>query len=123
MPETFEKLNIWIDASGLAIDIAKYAPQFPDFQRFGLSSQVLRSSNSIAANIAESQGRYTYQDKIRVLYIARGELFETISHLKIASELGYMDSNYFKVVVTKYYILLHSLNSYIYMLKKKKLTN
>ncbi|MBU1132605.1 four helix bundle protein [Patescibacteria group bacterium] len=63
---------------------------FPQEERFGLISDIRRSANSIIANIAESHGRYYYLDKIRVLYIARGEIEEVSSHLAVATGLQYL---------------------------------
>ena len=93
MSENFQKLKIWEMGYELVLQVASLVSEFPDIQKYGLSVQLLKSSNSIIANIAEAQGRFTYADKIRVLYIARGELYETLSHLKVALGLSYIDNN------------------------------
>lgn len=59
----------------------------PD-ERFGLTPQVRRSAVSIAANIAEGQGRLHRGDFRHHLSIARGSLYETESHLFVAHRLN-----------------------------------
>ena len=39
--------------------------------------QLIRSADSVGANIAEAAGRWTPADKRRLLLIARGSLYET----------------------------------------------
>jgi len=64
-------------------------------EKYALSSQLKRASLSIAANIAEGKGRSSNKDFIRFLYIARGSLEESKSHLIFAKELGYVSESDF----------------------------
>ena len=47
------------------------------FARDTLGKQVVRSADSVAANISEGFGRYHYKENIHFCYIARGSLLET----------------------------------------------
>ena len=118
MPQSFYELDIWKTGYRLVIQVYKITASFPTSEKYGLVDQVRRSANSIIANIAESQGRHSYNDKIRVLYQSRGEIFETRSHLKVAEGLGYIDQHTFKTLDTEYEGLLIGMNIYI-----KYLTN
>lgn len=113
MPPSFYDLEIWKNGYELVLKIYKITHGFPISERFGLIDQIRRSANSIIANIAESQGRYTYNDKIRVLYQSRAEVFETRSHLKVAHGLGYLTKEEFETLDQNYESLLISLNAYI----------
>ena len=113
MPQSLYELEIWKNGYRLALEVYRCSAKFPESERFSLTDQVRRSANSIIANIAESQGRYSYNDKIRVLYQSRGELFETRSHLKIAEGLGYISETVFKKIDQEYENLLIRLNAYI----------
>ena len=75
----------------LLMEIYMVSDLFPEVEKYALTSQMRRSSNSIIANIAESHGRFTYADKVRVLYIARGEITETRSHLSVAFGRKYIE--------------------------------
>ena len=70
---------------GLCHSIAK---KLPSEYRFGLANQIIRSSSSVALNIAEGSGKQTDRDLNKYLNIARGSLFETIAALDILKELG-----------------------------------
>lgn len=82
MSYKFYQLDIWKEGHKLLMEIYKITEVYPKEERYGLISQTRESANSVIANIAEARGRYYYADKIRVLYIARGEIQETQSHLK-----------------------------------------
>jgi four helix bundle protein len=49
----FEKLLIWQKAMDFGEDIYKLSNQFPDREKFNLTSQMCRASDSIALNISE----------------------------------------------------------------------
>ncbi len=113
MPQSFYQLEIWKNGYTRVLNIYRATERFPTSERYGLIDQLRRSSNSIIANIAESQGRHSYNDKIRVLYQSRGEVFETRSHLKVAEGLGYLCNNEFDSLDHEYEGLLIGLNAYI----------
>ena len=120
MPQSFRELDIWKNGYELVLQVYKATEHFPSSERFGLIDQIRRSANSIIANIAESQGRYSYNDRIRVLYQSRGEIFETRSHLKVANGLGYLPEKEFNKLDHDYEGLLIGLNLYIKYLAKSR---
>ncbi|WP_231962757.1 four helix bundle protein [Polaribacter sp. KT25b] len=56
---SFKKLEVWKEAIQLSKDIYKVTSTFPNEEKFGLISQIRRSKNSIAANLAEVTSRIT----------------------------------------------------------------
>lgn len=118
--KSFRNLDVWKNGLKLAIEIYKITLKFPKSETYGLIDQIRRASNSIIANIAESQGRYYFADRIRVLYQARGEIFEIRSHLSLALELKYIDIGLFKKIDNDYEILAKQTSSLIFYLDKKK---
>jgi len=46
------------------------------FERWTLGTQLVRAADSVGANIAEAGGRWSYPDRRRVLFLARGSAFE-----------------------------------------------
>lgn len=123
MPDTFYQLDIWKDAYELTLKVYQFTSTFPVIEQYGLTNQLRRSASSITANIAESQGRYSYNDRIRVLYLARGEIFETRSHIKFAEGLEFIDSETAQKLDGRYEKLLKSLNAYIKHLADKRNSN
>jgi len=61
MPYTFlfEKLNVWIDSKELIKLIYIITKEFPNEEKFGLTSQLRRTPVSVASNIAEGTSRST----------------------------------------------------------------
>lgn len=88
---SFEQLHIWQDSQDIAVNVYKIVKTFPPEEKFGLSSQLMRASSSISANIAEGFGRKSTKDKVHFYIIAHGSLLETKSHLYLAEKLGYIN--------------------------------
>jgi four helix bundle protein len=107
----------------LLMEIYKITATFPKEEKYGLSSQMRNSGNSVIANIAEAHGRYYFADKARVLYTARGECEETRSHLRVALGLNYIDKNVFNHLDEEYEGLSKGISSYIRSIKKNESTN
>lgn len=93
---------------------------FPKEEKYLLSSQILDSSRSISANIAEGHGRYYYQDNIRFCRISRGSLEETLEHLIIAFDENYISEEILKSMKEQHENCLKLINGYIRYLKKSK---
>jgi four helix bundle protein len=58
------------------------------FDRWSLGLQLVRAIESVAANIAEAEGRWHVGDKRRFLFIARGSLYEAEHWLTRAQDSG-----------------------------------
>ena len=70
--------------------IYKITGDFPESEKFGLTSQLRRASISIPSNLAEGAGRKSTKEFIQFLYIALGSSSEIETQLEIAMRLGYM---------------------------------
>ena len=114
--------ELWKEAFDLQKCVFELTRRFPKEENYGLVSQLERSANSIMANIAEADGRYHYADKIRVLYIARGELQETQSHLLCAVSRNYLNKEDIIFIINRYEKIKKMLNGKIsnFWIKKDK---
>lgn len=83
-------LEVWQHAMRLAREVYRASVDFPETEKFGLSSQIRRSVVSVAANIAEGAGRGSRADYARFLRIARGSLMELDTHIWLAHDLGFL---------------------------------
>ena len=116
-----EKLNVWCKARDFAIRIHKEVlPLLPSDEKYALSQQLRRSSQSIPANIAEGHGRFYFQDNVRFCYIARGSLEETLSHIVYAYKVDYFSEVIYKSFAVDGESLNRLINGYIGFLKKSK---
>lgn len=117
---SFKDLEVWRTGLALLVEIYKLTSKFPKSETYGLVDQIRRASNSVIANIAESQGRFSFADKIRVLYQSRGEIYEVRSHLSVAHELKYIDSATFNKLDNSYEVLAKQISSFVSYLEKRK---
>ncbi len=89
---TFEKLEVWQSARRLALDVHQATRQFPKAELFEMTSQLKRSSASVASNLAEGASRASLKDQAHFSNQAYSSLMETASHLNISTDLGFMES-------------------------------
>ena len=87
--KSFRESIAWQKAMSLAELVYRLTRDFPDGERYGLTSQLRRASVSIASNIAEGQGRLTTGEFAHFLGMARGSALEVETQLELASRLGF----------------------------------
>ncbi|MDJ0746999.1 MAG: four helix bundle protein [Xenococcaceae cyanobacterium MO_167.B27] len=80
----FEKLEIYQLAEKLADEIWFIVEKWQYFEKDTVGKQIVRSADSVGANIAEGNGRFNYKDNQRFIRIARGSLNETRHWLRRA---------------------------------------
>ena len=88
--KSYRDLIVWQKSMDVVTLIYKLVKQFPDDEKFGLISQIKRSSVSVPSNIAEGYGRNYTKDYIRFLNIARGSLYEMQTQLQVALNLDFI---------------------------------
>jgi four helix bundle protein len=96
--------------------------RFPKTEEYNLKSQVLRSSRSITANIAEGFGRFHHQENIQFCRQSRGSLTETLEHMITAFDEKYINKEVLSEINKDYKECLKELNTYIKYLKAAKMT-
>lgn len=117
----FEELEAWKLARELRNEVSILVKKFPAEEKFRLTDQIIRSSRSATANIAEGYGRFHYQENIQYCRQARGSITETLDHLICAKDNSYIDEK----VLNEYRIKINHnikvLNGYIaYLIKRKE---
>lgn len=94
----FEKLEVWQKAIDYADCIYDATRQFPDDERFGLVSQMRRSSVSVSSNVAEGSGRGSNADFARFVGIGYGSLLESVSQSHVARRQQFLAQQAFDQV-------------------------
>ena len=84
MRTAFENLRVYKLSEQLADHLWEIAVNWNSFAKDTIGKQVVRSGDSIGANIAEGTGRGSYQDNRRFVRNARGSLNETQHWLRRA---------------------------------------
>lgn len=101
MKHNFRELKVWQEAISVAKEVYMQSRQFPDSERYVLTSQVNRAVVSIASNIAEGSGRNTDKDFCNFLGIALGSAYEAETQLILAKEFGFLAEDNLNYLVEK----------------------
>ncbi len=86
--QTYKDLIVWQKAIALSVSIYELTEQFPDSEKFGLTSQMRRAAVSIASNIVEGKLRGGDKEFMYFLRIAFGSGGELETQIVIAKELA-----------------------------------
>jgi four helix bundle protein len=91
----FRKLDVWIDAHAVVLDVYRFTAAFPRAEQFGLTSQMRRAAISIPANLAEGCGRGSQAEMARFASNALGSANELDYFFLLAHDLSYLSDNSF----------------------------
>jgi len=120
---SFTDLEVWKKSRILRNKITELVKLFPAEEKYRLTDQIIRSSRSIGNNIAEGHGRFHYADAAKFLINARGSAAETIDHLFIDLDNGFIDNNTFELFKADCEECMKMINGYINFLRKNAETN
>ena len=87
---SYRQLSVWAKSMDLTVDCYQMTTSIPDSERFGLISQIRRSSASIPAKIAEGHGRKSTGAFLNHLSIANGSLMELETHILLGLRLSFI---------------------------------
>ena len=93
-------LKVFQKSHELTLNIYRVTERFPREEKFGLTSQMRRSSSSIPMNIIEGSGRNSLGEYIHFLGIALGSCREIEYQIFLAKDL--------KLISEKEYVLFRS---------------
>ena len=91
MDKPHKNLNAWKLGMDIVQKIYSVTENFPAEEKFGLISQIRKSSVSIPSNIAEGAGRNTKKEFVHFLHISQGSLSELDTQFELALRLQYID--------------------------------
>lgn len=108
---SFEKLEVWIEAKELSIEIYTLTKLFPEDEKFGLTSQLRRAAISICSNIAEGSARASKNDKAHFSVMAFSSAIEVLNQIIIAHDLNYIDDNKYIFIRKKIESITNKINA------------
>ncbi|MCC5643587.1 four helix bundle protein [Nostoc sp. CHAB 5824] len=117
--ETFQNLRVYQLSENLANEIWFIVQKWDYFAKDTIGKQIVKSADSIGANIAEGNGRYNLQDNQRFIKIARGSLNETRHWLRLACKRKLLTQEQIDIIKPILDELSPKLNAYLNSLKKK----
>ena len=91
MIKSFKDLKVYQRSFNLAMDIFQICSKFPTEEKYSLTSQIIRSSRSISANISEGWAKREYENIFKQHLIhSLGSSSETQTWLSFAVECKYI---------------------------------
>ena len=117
-----EDLDIYQMAEDLSDRVWEICIKWDYFAKDTIGKQLVRSTDSISANLAEGHGRYHFNDRLKYCYYARGSLEETKSWISKAMRRKLMATEIFEINHA-IEVLPKKLNAYIKSIKKAREAN
>lgn len=114
-----QELDVYKNSLKLSNQIWDICLQWNNFERKTVGSQIIRSIDSISANIAEGYGRRSIRDNIRFCYYARGSVEETKCWLSKCQTRELIENTKLNEINKQLEIISKELWKYIISLKKQ----
>lgn len=86
----FKQLSVWEKAHRLTLAVYEVTAKFPQYELYGLASQLRRAVASVPTNIAEGYGRQGQVERCNFINIAIGSISEVEYQLILAKDLNYL---------------------------------
>jgi four helix bundle protein len=108
-----EELETYQLAMEVADEIWFEVVTWSNFANDTVGKQIVRASDSVAANISEGYGRYSFKENKQFCYYSRGSLYETKTFLVKAKNRKLISEEKFQQLFSKLELLSKKLNAYI----------
>jgi four helix bundle protein len=118
---SFETLEVYKAAREFRKAMYRVAKRLPDFEKFGVASQIRRAAVSLTNNLAEGHGRFHFLDQIRFTLISRGSLEELIDDLNVCADENYLPLDEVAGLKNPAWQVLKLTNGYLRYLRDRKL--
>lgn len=118
---SLEDLEVYQLAEAFSDEIWSVVNNWDYFAKDTVGKQIVRSADSISANIAEGYGRYHYKENKNFCFFARGSVLETKGWLKKAKNRNLVSEENFEKLFEKLQAIHLKLNAYLKFIGKSSL--
>lgn len=121
MIKTYKDLKFWQSAKQVSLQVVNLVRKFPNEKvAWVISDQLLRSSFSVGANIAEGFGKYKGREYGRFIKIALGSANETEYWLELVTDIYPNLVKDVKTILSKNLETIKMLSATLRSLKQRK---
>jgi len=117
-----EELDVYNLSIEIADEIWEITLKWSYLAQDTVGKQVIRSSDSIAANIAEGYGRYFFKENRQFCFYARGSILETKTWIKKAKNRDLITNEQYTSLLKKLETIHTKLNAYLKFVGRKALS-
>ena len=108
-----EELKVYQLAMNVGEKVWDIVSKWDYFAKDTVGKQLVKSVDSIAANISEGYGRFHYKENKQFCYYSRGSLYETKTWLKKAHDRRLIVDDDFQSLQNDLETIAYKLNNYI----------
>jgi four helix bundle protein len=108
---SFEKLDVWKESIDFSKSIYLLTSNFPEAEKYGLTSQLRRAAVSICSNIAEGTSRISSKDKAHFISMSFSSTMEVLNQLILAFELKFITEEEYSIARSQIESISNKLNS------------
>jgi len=123
MDYTLENLEVYVMAEQFGDEIWDLTEGWNIFKKDTIGKQMVRSADSVSANIAEGYGRFYYKESQQFYFYSRGSLQETKSWLGKCKRRKLASDEKCDELMQKAETILIKLNAFIKFLSKSSKHN
>ncbi|MDQ7918338.1 four helix bundle protein [Mesonia sp. MT50] len=109
----FKKLQIWSEAMDLIDENYLFTSTLPDYERYGLRTQMNRCSVSIASNISEGSSKRTDKHFIKYLEDSLGSSYEWETQLTVCYRQNFLSEEVYLSLENKVQKLQSKISNFI----------
>ena len=113
-----EELEVYQLAESFSDEIWFIVTKWDYFAKDTIGKQIVRSADSIGANIAEGYGRYHYKENRNFCYFSRGSIIETKGWLKKSKTRDLISEQQLDKLFEKLQTIHLKLNAYLKFIGK-----
>jgi four helix bundle protein len=114
-----QKLQAFVLADALVLDVYQATASFPIEERFGLQAQLRRAAVSVAANLVEGCARRTLPDYLHFVAIATGSASEVRYLLHLSTRLGFLPLSTVETLAERYGDVIRALQRLLSTLEQR----
>lgn len=107
------ELRVWAYSMDFAEKVWEIVNSWNFFSKDTIGKQLIKSSDSIAANLGEGFGRYHFKETRNFCYYSRGSIYETKTWFFKARNRGLIEESAFASLLNEINTLGKMLNKYI----------
>ena len=118
-----EELQVYQLSMEISESIWNIVIKWGYFEKDSMGKQLVRSADSMAANLSEGFGRFHYKENKHFCYYSRGSLFETKTWLQKSFNRNLIEKDIYKKLKSELETIGVKLNNYINSIGKNVPTN
>jgi four helix bundle protein len=117
---SLDNLEVYQLAEAFGDEIWTIVDEWGYFAKDTVGKQIVRSADSISANIAEGYARFHYKENKNFCYFSRGSVLETKGWLRKARNRNLISTAQFDQLIESLMIIHLKLNAYIKFIGRQK---